>query len=51
MDQSKGVISNQLMQTAFKRPLETASESEEQSTPATLTREQRNSHLRIWRTT
>ena len=49
MDQSPAIISNKPIQTAFKGPLETASDSEDNPNTPTLTREQRNTVIQVCR--
>ena len=49
MGQWPAVISNQPLQTTFKIPPKKASNSKEQSTPTTLTREQRNRVIQVCR--
>ena len=49
MDQSPAITSNKPIQTAFKRPLETASDSEDKPNTPTLTREQRNTVIQVCR--
>ena len=47
MDQSPAIKSNKPIQTDFKRPLETTSDSEDNPNTPTLTREQRNTAIQV----
>ena len=49
MDQWPVIATNKPIQATFKRPLETASESEENPNTTTLTREQRNTVIQVCR--
>ena len=47
MDQWQAVANNKSIQTTFKRPLETASESEEKPNTTSLTKEQGNTVIQV----